>query len=106
MQKGKLYLVPVVISEETQADVIPQSVREILPTIRYFLVENVRTARRFLSSLKIYESIEPLRFEVLDKDSQAAHMEELLKPVLGGENVGILSESGCPGIADPGALAV
>jgi 16S rRNA (cytidine1402-2'-O)-methyltransferase len=106
MQKGKVYLVPVVISEDTQNAVIPPSVREALPSIRYFLAENVRTARRFLSSLKVYESIEPLRFEVLDKDSEAAAIGELFKPVLDGKNVGILSESGCPGIADPGALAV
>jgi 16S rRNA (cytidine1402-2'-O)-methyltransferase len=106
MHKGKVYLVPVVISEDTQNAVIPPSVREALPSIRYFLAENVRTARRFLSSLKVYESIEPLRFEVLDKDSEAAAIGELFKPVLDGKNVGILSESGCPGIADPGALAV
>jgi 16S rRNA (cytidine1402-2'-O)-methyltransferase len=106
MQKGKVYLVPVVISEDTQNAVIPPSVREALPSIRYFLAENVRTARRFLSSLKVYESIESLRFEVLDKDSEAAAIGELFKPVLDGKNVGILSESGCPGIADPGALAV
>src|SRR5690606_4376183 len=59
-----------------------------------------------LSSLKIYESIEPLDFKVLNKDTKEQELKELFAPVLRGKNLGILSESGCPGIADPGALAV
>jgi len=106
MNKGKIYLIPVVIAEDTQQSAIPASVRSVLPSISYFLAENVRTARRFLSSLKIYESIEPLTFEVLDKDTDPAVLAVLLKPALEGRDVGVLSESGCPGIADPGALAV
>jgi 16S rRNA (cytidine1402-2'-O)-methyltransferase len=106
MKKGKLYLIPTVISDDTQADVIPSSVRQILPDLKFFLVENVRTARRFLSSLKIYESIEPLHFEVLDKDTGTEMLEEFFKPVREGNSVGIISESGCPAVADPGAIAV
>ena len=99
-------MIPMVIAEDTQADVIPESVRRTLPNVRYFLAENVRTARRYLSSLKVYPSIEPLVFEVLDKNTDAAEVGRMLKPVMEGADVGILSESGCPGIADPGALAV
>jgi 16S rRNA (cytidine1402-2'-O)-methyltransferase len=106
MKKGKLYLIPAVISEDTQADVIPSSVLQILPELKFFLVENVRTARRFLSSLKIYESIEPLHFEVLDKNTGTEMLEELFKPVREGHSLGIISESGCPAVADPGAIAV
>jgi 16S rRNA (cytidine1402-2'-O)-methyltransferase len=106
MSKAKLYLIPTVIADNTQASVIPDHVRSILPGIRYFLVENVRTARRFLSSLKIYESIEPLHFEVLDKDTTREQLKTMFNPLFEGHNVGVLSESGCPGIADPGALAV
>jgi 16S rRNA (cytidine1402-2'-O)-methyltransferase len=78
---------------------------ENLKHIEYFLAEDVRTARRFLSSLKIYESIEVLRFEVLNKDTQEKDLSDLLKPLKEGKNVGVISESGCPGVADPGALA-
>lgn len=106
MSKGKIYLIPTTISEDTQATVIPEQVRSVLPELRYFLVENVRTARRFLSSLKIFPSIEPLSFEVLDKSTSKAALKELLEPVFAGESIGILSESGCPGVADPGALAI
>lgn len=106
MDKGKLYLIPMVIADETQSDVITPSIRKILPELRYFLVENVRTARRFLSSLKIFESIEPLQFELLDKDTNPERLGNLFQPLFEGHSIGVLSESGCPGIADPGSLAV
>lgn len=106
MNSGKVYLIPVSISDETQASVLVSSVREILPSIDYFLVEDVRTARRYLSSLKIYDSIEPLKFQVLDKDTDSLLLPALFQPVMDGANVGVMSESGCPGIADPGSLAV
>jgi 16S rRNA (cytidine1402-2'-O)-methyltransferase len=106
MIKGKVYLIPTIIADDTQAQVIPAQVRDILPGIRYFLVEDVRTARRYLSSLRIYDSIEKLQIEVLDKDTLFNQLDTLFAPVLSGQNVGILSESGCPGVADPGALAV
>jgi 16S rRNA (cytidine1402-2'-O)-methyltransferase len=103
--KGKLFLIPTVIAEGTQHAVIPPSVMEALKQINHFLVEDVRTARRYLSSLKIYESIESLNFNILNKDTKEQELKELFTPIHEGKNVGILSESGCPGIADPGALA-
>jgi 16S rRNA (cytidine1402-2'-O)-methyltransferase len=106
MSKGTLYLIPTIVSDDTQAQVIPTQVRDVLPNVRYFLAENVRTARRYLSSLKIYDSIENLKIEVLDKDTEFSQLDGLFTPVLNGQNIGILSESGCPGVADPGSLAV
>jgi 16S rRNA (cytidine1402-2'-O)-methyltransferase len=106
MSKGKVYLIPNVIADNTQDVVIPAHIRNALPGIRYFLAEDIRTARRYLSSLKVYESIEPLQFDVLNKDTRAEVMRELLQPVFDGHDIGIISESGCPGVADPGALAV
>ena len=70
------------------------------------MVEDARTARRYLSSLKIYDSIESLNIEVLDKDTKAEQLDELMKPLLTGNYMGIISESGCPGVADPGSMAV
>ena len=104
--KGKLFLIPNVIAAHTQDQVINSQVRNSLTGIRHFLVEDVRTARRFLSSLKVFESIETLDFKVLDKDTQAEQLKELFEPIGGGFNIGVISESGCPGVADPGALAV
>jgi 16S rRNA (cytidine1402-2'-O)-methyltransferase len=103
---GILYLIPNVIADETQHAVIPNQVIHALKSIHYFLVEDVRTARRYLSSLKIYESIEQLHFEVLNKDTKEKDLDSLLAPLIEGKNIGVISESGCPGIADPGAMAV
>ena len=106
MPVGKLYLIPNIIADNTQDAVITAQVKSVLPGITHFLAEDIRTARRFLSSLKIYDSIEPLHFEVLDKDTDPSVVPNLLSPVSKGIDMGIISESGCPGIADPGALAV
>lgn len=106
MNKGKLYLIPNIIADETHSFVIPAQVRDALPSIQYFLAEDVRTARRYLSSLKVYPSIEALTFEVLNKETPLSKLVELMKPIKEGHHVGVISESGCPGVADPGALAV
>ncbi|MEP2669944.1 MAG: SAM-dependent methyltransferase [Cyclobacteriaceae bacterium] len=105
-EKGKLYLIPTVIADNTAKKVISPYVREILKPIRFFLVEDIRTARRFLSSLSIFESIEQLYFNTLDKNTTEAELPQLMGPLLEGKPIGIISESGCPGVADPGALAV
>jgi len=105
-QKARLYLIPNIIADDTQGSVIPPQVLEVLPQIHYFLAEDIRTARRYLSSLKIYPSIEALHFEVLNKETPIEKLRELMKPLTQGYNLGVISESGCPGVADPGALAV
>lgn len=106
IEKGKLILIPTVIAEGTHHKVIPLQVKSELVNIQHFLAENVRTARRYLSSLKVFDSIESLQFEVLDKDTAEIEIPELFAPVFEGKNLGVLSESGCPGVADPGAMAV
>lgn len=104
--KGKLFLIPTVIAEDTQETVIPSSVKNELSDIHHFLAEDIRTARRYLSSLKIYNSIESLDFKVLNKDTKETELSDMFAPLMEGRNLGVLSESGCPGVADPGALAV
>lgn len=104
--KGKLYLVPTVIAEGTAEKVISGYVRDVLKPIRFFLVEDIRTARRFLSGLGIYASIEQLYFNSLDKNTTEAELPQLMSPLEEGKPVAIISESGCPGVADPGAIAV
>lgn len=106
MRKGKLYLIPTILSEGTVDRLFSPSWRESIGHIRYFCVENVRTARRFLSSLKIFPSIEKLEFNVLDKETRLESMAELLNPIVQGYDIGIISESGLPAVADPGSLAV
>jgi 16S rRNA (cytidine1402-2'-O)-methyltransferase len=103
--KGKLFLIPTVISANTHEDVVSPGIRKELPSIRHFLAEELRTARRYLSSLGVYDTVEALSFSVLNKDTHESELPDLFQPVFEGKDVGVLSESGCPGIADPGALA-
>ncbi|WP_109832972.1 SAM-dependent methyltransferase [Reichenbachiella versicolor] len=106
MNKGKLFLIPTVIAENTETNVITEQVRNVIKSLDYFLVENIRTARRYISKLKLGVPIEELQFELLDKNTDTSTVEKLLSPVVRGRNVGIISESGCPGVADPGSIAV
>ncbi|MBX2968864.1 MAG: SAM-dependent methyltransferase [Cyclobacteriaceae bacterium] len=104
--KGTLYLIPTTIADDTAGQVIPAHVTDNIRHLRHFLAEDVRTARRYLSSLKIFPSIEDLQFSVLNKHTSETELAEKLLPLTNGNDVGVLSESGCPGVADPGALAV
>jgi len=105
MVKGKLYLIPNVIADNTHPSVIASHITNALQGIQHFLVEDVRTARRYLSALKIYPAIESLDFQVLNKDSRPEDLPAMFDPIFQGLNIGVISESGCPGIADPGAIA-
>lgn len=106
MSSGKVYIIPNVISENTQEEVIPAQVKNAILACDFFLVESIRTARRYISSLKLGLVIDDLRFETLDKNTSFEDCIDLIQPILEGENAGIISESGCPGIADPGARLV
>jgi 16S rRNA (cytidine1402-2'-O)-methyltransferase len=104
--KGILYLIPTVLAPETGKQVLAPQIREIIPKIDHFFVENIRTARRFISELQTGKSIESLHFYTLDKDTSYADTEKNFQLLLEGKDAGIISEAGCPGIADPGAVAV
>ena len=105
MEKGTVYLIPTVLSEGMYQTLSPQ-VASTVASLDYFLVENLRTARRFVSGLNTGQVIETLEFRKVDKDTSAAEISQLMDPVLKGRDVGIMSEAGCPGIADPGSRVV
>lgn len=106
MPQGKLFLIPNVLAENTADAVISPQVREVIQHTKVFLVENPRTARRYISSLKLGVNLEEVHMEILDKNTAPESVNRLLQPLFKGADVGIISEAGCPGIADPGALAV
>jgi 16S rRNA (cytidine1402-2'-O)-methyltransferase len=106
MKLGKLYLIPTVLAENTAEKIISPEIREIVKNTGYYLVENVRTARRFISSLKTGITIDDLNFEILDKKTKPLELERMMQPLFSGQDVGVMSEAGCPGIADPGSAAV
>jgi 16S rRNA (cytidine1402-2'-O)-methyltransferase len=106
MPKGKLFMIPTVLAENTADWVISPQVKEVIANTKIFLVENPRSARRYISSLKLGINIEELHLEVLDKDTPPEQVSRLMMPLLNGADIGVISEAGCPGIADPGSLAV
>ena len=108
MAYGTLYLIPCPISDETSPwDVLPAANRAVMDSLDYFIVENTRSARRFLSKAGIARSIETLEFRELNEHTVAGReVEELVAPILAGRSAGVISEAGVPGVADPGALVV
>ncbi|GAB2527034.1 SAM-dependent methyltransferase [Rufibacter soli] len=101
--KGTLFLIPTVLAEDTAQQVICRQVAEVTAQLKYFLVENARTARRYIKSIAPSQTIEELQITVIDKNSSDAELTAALKPLLAGQDAGVISEAGCPGVADPGA---
>ena len=106
MSYGKLYLIPTPLGDGNPADVLPAPVFELLPTLRRFVVEEVRTARRFLSAAGLKGHIAELEFHELNEHTTPAQVESYLQLFSDGQSVGLLSEAGLPAVADPGALLV
>ncbi len=105
--KGKIYLIPTPISEgERGLLTIPTHNMQILKGLEYFIVENLRTARRFISSCKLGVTIDTLTLVEYSEHTNPDSAASLLKPVLEGKDCGIMSEAGVPAVADPGAAIV
>lgn len=100
---GTLYLIPCTLGDTPAEQVLPQHVIDIARSLQYYVVEQLKTARQFLSALKHEQAIQSLHFETLNEHTTADQLPALMKPLLEGFDVGIISEAGCPGIADPGA---
>ena len=103
---GTLYLLPTVISEETLTSVIPVDVREKARQIDHFLVEAAKTARHYLKDLGHPKPIASLSIVEIGHEPDPAKIDEWLAPLREGHDMAIVSESGCPGVADPGAQIV
>ena len=101
-----LYLIPVTLGETEINQVIPAYNHDIITEIKYFIVENIRSARRFLKKVEKSIDIDELTFFELNRHTDRKIIAEYLKPLEEGKPVGIISEAGCPAIADPGADVV
>ena len=99
-----LFLIPTILAPDTQETVLPPQIKEIVSELNVFFVEELRTARRFISSLKLNKVIDDITFYELNKDTPPDQTLAQLKKL--NTDAGIISEAGCPGIADPGAVAV
>lgn len=100
---GTLYLIPCTLGDTPAEQVLPQHVIDVARRLKYFVVEHPKTARQFLSALKPEQPIQTLHFSSLNEHTNHNELAGLLAPLLAGQDAGIISEAGCPGIADPGA---
>jgi 16S rRNA (cytidine1402-2'-O)-methyltransferase len=104
--KGKLYLIPTTLGESDPMDVLPQTVKRAIDFIDHYIVENEKTARRFIKAVNAQKVQAELKISLLNKHTEVSEHNAMIKPCLEGINVGLMSEAGCPGVADPGAVIV
>jgi 16S rRNA (cytidine1402-2'-O)-methyltransferase len=103
---GKLYLIPTTMGDCDPMDVLPQTVKRSVDFIDYYIVENEKTARKSIKGVNPEKKQSELKLFVLNKHTQTKEHLDFIKPLLEGKNMGLMSEAGCPGVADPGAVIV
>jgi 16S rRNA (cytidine1402-2'-O)-methyltransferase len=103
---GKLYLIPTTLGEGDPMDVLPQTIKRVIELIDDYIVENEKTARKFIKSIQPAKVQATLRLSSLNKYTEVTEHAKMLQPCLEGKNIGLMSEAGCPGVADPGAVIV
>ncbi|WP_372755246.1 SAM-dependent methyltransferase [Mariniflexile sp.] len=101
--KGILYLIPTTLGDNEPLEVLPITVKQIIEATDTFIVENDKTARHFIKRISPEKSQPSLKMFHLNKFTEVSDLPSFLEPCLKGINVGLLSEAGCPGVADPGA---
>ncbi len=106
MIDAALYLIPVQLSDVDFANILPASNIALVSEIKYFIVENIRSARRFLKKCNRDIDIDTLTFYELNRHTNPSDIAGYLNPLLAGNAMGVISEAGCPAIADPGADVV
>lgn len=104
--QGNLFLIPCTLGDTTPLEVLPLLVKKTIEDIDIFIVENEKNARRFIKNICPKKSQPSLQFSVINKYTDTTEIPEMLTPCLKGQNVGVISDAGCPGIADPGAAVV
>ena len=101
--KGKLYLIPTRLGDNPPLEVLPLSIKKIIESVNDYIVENEKTARRFIKRISPKKSQSKLVIHILNKYTDSIELPAFLDACLKGKTVGLLSEAGCPGVADPGA---
>ncbi|MFD0797702.1 SAM-dependent methyltransferase [Maribacter chungangensis] len=105
-KKGRLYLIPTTLGDSPPLEVLPISIKRAIESIDHYIVENEKTARNFIKKMSPRKSQPSLQLFALNKFTEATEIPSFVEPCLNGYDMGILSEAGCPGIADPGASVV
>jgi 16S rRNA (cytidine1402-2'-O)-methyltransferase len=104
--KGNLYLIPCTLGETAPLEVLPLLVKKAIEEIDYYIVEHEKNSRRFIKSIVPRKSQPDLHFSIINKFTDPSEIPDMLNPCLEGKDVGVISDAGCPGIADPGAAVV
>ena len=104
--QGNLFLIPCTLGDTTPLEVLPLLVKKTIEDIDIFIVENEKNARRFIKNICPKKSQPSLQFSIINKYTDTTEIPEMLTPCLQGQNIGVISDAGCPGIADPGAAVV
>ena len=104
--KATLYLIPSTLGDTEPNRVIPSDNRIIIMNLRHYIVEDLRSARRFLKKIEPSISIDSLSFYELNEHTPTSDIVSCIAPLAAGEDMGVISEAGCPAVADPGAAAV
>ena len=105
-EKGNLYLIPCTLGETPPLEVLPLLVKKAVEEIDYYVVEHEKNARRFIKSISPRKSQPDLQFKLINKYTDESEIPDMLAPCHEGLDVGVISDAGCPGIADPGAAVV
>ncbi|CAN6133645.1 COG0313 Predicted methyltransferases [Methylophilaceae bacterium] len=103
---GTLYLIPVTLGDGMVQHVIPEYVLNVARNLETFVVESEKSARHFLSNIKTLKPVRELNLHLLNEHTDMKVLPDLLAPLLAGQNVGLMSDAGCPAVADPGAQLV
>ena len=106
MFQGKLFLIPTTLGDNEPLEVLPISIKRAIEDINYYIAENEKSARHFIKKISPRKSQPALHLETLNKYTEPSLIPTFLDPCLEGHDIGVLSEAGCPGIADPGADVV
>lgn len=104
--KGKLYLIPTRLGDDVPLEVLPISIKKVLEQVNHYIVENEKPARRFIKKVSPSKSQRSLVINTVNKYTDISEIPSYLAPCLNGESIGLLSDAGCPGVADPGAEVV
>ncbi len=104
---GKLYLIPTSLGEVNPNDIFPDIIKKVIDTVDYYIVENEKTARKSIKLVSPEKKQLELKLFALNKHlKESDEYKEFITPLLEGNNIGLMSEAGCPGVADPGAVIV
>ena len=105
-RSGTLYLIPVALGDGTASEVLPAATLEVLRRLRSFIVEDARSARRFLKAAGYPYPLQEAKFHLLNEHTRRDELDALLSLLMSGEDQGLMSEAGCPCVADPGEALV